>query len=123
MKTNFLKIFFLIFILSFSVCFAIDKIKKNAKFKEIAKGLYLDINSLSKGKDAASGWFKKENDNGIELTKIRSYCDIKVLEIIETKTYDKNHKLIEHYKNDNPVGCDYEGLVDGEIYYKVLCGN
>ncbi len=123
MKNYFLKLFFLIITLSFSVCFAIDNIKENANFKEIAKGFYFDISSLSKDKDVSTGWFKKEDGNEIKLIKFQSYCDTEVLEIIEMKAYDKNHKLIEHYKDDSPIGSVYDGFIDGEIYYRILCGN
>ena len=93
MKTTFLKIFFLISILSFSFCFAKDNIKNNNKFKKLSQGLYFNTNSLSKNKDVATGWFKKENDNGIRGTKTGKIVVKKSVFYARKEVIDNLHKL------------------------------
>lgn len=130
MKKIFLILFGIVFLTS-STSFAF--LNKNSNWEKVANNIYLDIKSLTIKNEINSARFKiyaskKNNLFNVDKKKVRyeivfleAYCKNGVLEIKQVKTYDKNHNLLKDEINTYGIGCDYKGLVNGEIYYNSLC--
>lgn len=108
-------------------------LNKDFNWKKIKKDIYIDTKTITSQNETSSGWFKifasKENDlydiDGkkveYEIMHLTAYCDTEGLEIKQIKSYDKNHNLLNDEINTHGIGCDYNGLANGEIYYYSLC--
>lgn len=110
----------------FMVTFLASKVYafKNSEWKRLTKNICINTKTNKLQDNIKVAWFKiYHSEEKYELIEIKAYCDTKVLEIKHTKLYDKNHNLLKDEINNYGVGCDYTGLVNGEIYFHILCIN
>lgn len=84
----FLSIFF--FIIYTKPIYALD----NLDCKKLTKNIYIDNKSIVTQDGAKIAWFIEYSQDKYEKTRIKAYCDVKVLEILEFATLDKNRNLI-----------------------------
>lgn len=108
--------------------------KKENKWDKLSAGVFIDLNSIKKGEEnSKTAWFKltptfkeklyttDEIQADEEEIQITAWCDSESLYIEHIKYYDKNGNILEDNPNTHGAGCDYQGLVNGNIYYRALC--
>ena len=88
---------------------------------KIGDNVYVNHKTIKKQRGAKIGWFKivQPQKSTYKLEKYKVYCKSGIIEVKHTKIYNNNDILEEI--NDKNIGCDYHGVVNGEIYYQTLC--
>ena len=117
-----MKKIFLIF-LFFNFIFAISFGEEN--WTKLKRNVFIDYATILNDGNARVGWFKvvEPQQQVYKLEKYKAYCTQDVIEIQQIKIFDKNNTLLEEEINKNNIGCNYNGIVNGKIYYNTLCNN
>lgn len=106
---------FLNFILATSVGKAIwIKLKKN---------IYVNYSTIVDDGITKTGWFKiaEPQQQAYRLEKYKVYCTQGIIEVQQIKFFNKNNVLLKEEINKNNIGCNYNGIVNGKIYYNAMC--
>ena len=90
---------------------------------KIGKDIYVSYKSIKKEHGTKIGWFKiaQPQKSVYKLEKYKVYCKNGIIEVKHTKIYDNNNNLLYEDINDKNIGCDYQGIVNGALYYQTLC--
>ena len=90
---------------------------------KIGDNVYINYKTIKKEHGAKIGWFKiiQPQKSAYKLEKYKVYCKSGIIEVKHTKIYDINNNILEENINDKNIGCDYRGVVNGNLYYKALC--
>lgn len=115
-----MKKIFLVF-LFFNFIFAISFGEEN--WTKLKRNVFIDYPTILSDGNTRVGWFKvvKPQQQVYKLEKYKAYCTQGVIEVQQIKVFDKNNILLEEEINKNNIGCNYNGIVNGKIYYKALC--
>lgn len=90
---------------------------------KIGDNIYVNYKTIKKQYGAKIGWFKliQPQKSTYKLEKYKVYCKSGIIEVKHTKIYDSNNNILQENVNNKNIGCDYQGIVNGELYYKTLC--
>ncbi len=103
------------------------------KLEKLTDDIFFDKNSLTKDKHSIKGWFKIYNSEDrytvnidsipiyYELNQYQAYCQSNVLCLTHLKEFDKDGNLLLDEPNNNGICPSYNGFVNGEIYFNILC--
>ena len=115
-----MKKLFVIFLL-LNIIFTISYGKE--LWEKLKKNIFINYKTIVVDDNSVSGWFKiiEPQQQAYKLEKYKAYCAQKVIEVQHTKIFDNNSNLLEETINNSKVGCNYNGIINGKLYYKTLC--
>ena len=101
---------------------ALSSVSKEV-WTKIGDNIYVNHKTIKKQLGAKIGWFKivQPQNSTYKLEKYKVYCKSGIIEVKHTKIYNDDNTILEEEINDKNIGCDYQGVVNGEIYYQTLC--
>ena len=107
--------------LFFNFIFAVSFGKEN--WTKLKRNIFVDYATILNDGDARVAWFKivEPQQQVYKLEKYKAYCTQGVVEVQQIKIFDKNNTLLEEEMNKNNIGCNYNGIINGKIYYNALC--
>lgn len=112
----------LVFILIFLICFPLMSLA-NEQWSRIAENIFVNYESIKKEINGQIGWFKiiEPQQRLYRLEKYKAYCSSGVIEVQHIQFFNDSHELVSEKVTNNAIGCDYTGIVNGELYYRILC--